>query len=93
VCGDVGRWVMAMVPGDGGIAWSWSEAEAVDRVGNGISMGSTCIGDSGQYCGAGAGGNGTATGGATGATWGMGTAGVARDASGGIGGRKNVGGS
>jgi hypothetical protein len=32
-------------------------------------MGSTYIGDGGQCCGAGAGGNGTATGGATGATW------------------------
>jgi hypothetical protein len=72
-----------MVPGDGGIGWSGSEAEVVDEVGSGTSMGSTCIGDSGRYCGAGVGGKSTATGGATGATWGMGTAGVARDASGG----------
>src|SRR5947208_232322 len=54
-------WAMAMVPGDGSIGWSGSEAEVVDGVSSGTSMGSTCIGDGGQYCGAGAGGGGTAT--------------------------------
>jgi hypothetical protein len=29
------------------MVWSGSEAEAVDGVGSGTSMGSTCIGDSG----------------------------------------------
>ena len=72
-----------MVPGDGGIAWSWSEAEVVDGVGSGTSTGSTCIGDGGRYCGAGAGSGGAATGGATGAMWGIGTAGTAGAASGG----------
>jgi hypothetical protein len=83
VHGNVGQWAMAIVPGDGGIVWSGSEAEAVDRVGSGTSMGSTCIGNGGRYCGAGAGGSGTATGGAAGVTSGIGTADVAREASGG----------
>jgi hypothetical protein len=77
---DMGRWAMAIVPGNGSIGWSGSEAEAVDGVGSGTSMGSTYIDDGEHGYGAGAGGNGTATGGATG---GMGTAGVTRDASGG----------
>ena len=72
-----------MVPGDGSIGWSGSEAEAVDGVGSGTSMGSTCIGDGGRGYGTGTGGGSTATGGVAGATSGMGTAGVARDASGG----------
>jgi hypothetical protein len=83
VRGNGGQWAMAIVPGDGGIGWSRSEAEAVDGVGSGTSMGSTCIGDSGRYCGAGAGSSSTATGGVAGATGGIGTAGAARDASGG----------
>ena len=86
VRGDRGRWATARAPGDGNMAWSGSEAEAVDGVGSGTSTGSTCIGDSGQYYGAGAGGSGAATGGvagATGVTWGMGTAGAAGAAGGG----------
>jgi hypothetical protein len=74
---------MAMVSSNGSIAWSGSEAEAVDRVGSGISMGSTCIGDGRRYCGAGADGGGAATGGMTDVMWGIGTAGAAREASGG----------
>jgi hypothetical protein len=93
VYGDVGWWAMAIVSGDGSIGWPRSEAEVVDRVGSGTSIGSTCIGDGGRYWGAGAGGSGAATGGMTGVTWGMGTAGAARDASGGLRGKKNVGGS
>jgi hypothetical protein len=77
VCSN-GDWLgMARAPGDSNMVWSGSEAEAVDGVGSGTSMGLTCIGDGGQYCGAGAGGNGAATGGAIGATWGIGTAGAA----------------
>jgi hypothetical protein len=83
VCGDVGWWAMAMVPGNGGIRWSGSEAEAVDGVGSGTSMGSTCIGDGGRGCGMGAGGKGTATGGVAGVMGGIGTAGAVRGASGG----------
>jgi hypothetical protein len=40
---------MAMAPGNGGMGWSGSEAEAVDGVSSGTSMGSTYIGDSGRY--------------------------------------------
>jgi hypothetical protein len=68
VHGDGDWWIMAMVPGDGSIEWSGSEAEVVDGVGSGISTGSTCIGDGRQYCGAGAGSGGAATSGTTGAT-------------------------
>jgi hypothetical protein len=49
MCGDRGQWIMGRAPGSDGIAWSGSEAEAVDRVGSGMSTGSTCIGDSGRY--------------------------------------------
>jgi hypothetical protein len=80
---DMGQWAMAMVPGDGSMAWSGSEAEVIDGVGSGTSMGSTCMGNGGRYCGAGAGGGSTATSGAASVTGEIGTAGVARDASGG----------
>jgi hypothetical protein len=83
VRGDEDWWAMARAPGDGNMGWSGVEAEAVDGVGSGTSMGSTCIGDSGQCCGPGAGGGGAATSGATGVTWGMGTAGAAGAAGGG----------
>jgi hypothetical protein len=79
VHGNRDWWGTARAPGGGNIVWSGSEAEAVDGVGSGTSTGSTCIGNGGRYCGAGAGGNGTATG----VMWGMGTAGATRDASGG----------
>jgi hypothetical protein len=83
VHGDGDRWAMARAPGDSNMGWSGIEAEAVDGVGSGTSTGSTCIGDSGRGCGAGAGGGGAATGGATGATWGIRTAGAAGAAGGG----------
>jgi hypothetical protein len=83
VCGDGDRWAMARASGDGNMGWSSIEAEAVDEVGSDISMGSTCIGDGGQCCGAGAGSGGAATGGATSAMWGIGTAGAAGAAGGG----------
>jgi hypothetical protein len=83
VRGDGDWWAMAKAPGDSNMGWSGVKAEAVDGVGSGISIGSTCIGDGGQYCGAGAGGGGAATGDATGVTWGMETAGAAGAAGGG----------
>jgi hypothetical protein len=83
VRGDGGQWAMARAPGDGNMGWSGIGAEAVDGVGSGTFTGSTCIGDSGRGCGAGAGGGSAATGGATGAMWGIGTAGVAGAAGGG----------
>jgi hypothetical protein len=89
----VGQWAIAIVSGDGGIGWSGSEAEAVDKVGSDISIGSTCIGDSGHGCSTGAGSGGAGTGGVTGATGGMGTVGAVREASSGWGGKKNMGGS
>src|SRR5947208_8655233 len=83
VRGNGDRLGMGRASGDGNMGWSGIEAEAVDGVGSGTFTGSTCIGDGGRCCGAGAGGGGAATGGATGAMWGIGTAGAAGAAGGG----------